>query len=242
MNLSDMKEKIQNHFCTETSHPYVDINIHNITASYGSKNVLNNFSHTFQGGSISVIMTPSGTGKTTLLNIINGTFLINSKVSPLSGSSDIPLLNGRISFNIKNTDTPIIPLISMVFQENRLMEHTDVATNILCAINTHGQHYKPQELIPHLCALGFSKDILYAPVNSLSGGMKRRIAILRSLLAPSHILLLDEPFKGLDEELKKDVIDYVKANISGRTVILITHEEKEALCFSHKTSIITSLD
>ena len=65
----------------------------------------------------------------------------------------------------------------------------------------------------------------------MSGGQRRRTALLRALLAPWDLLLLDEPFKGLDAETKKLLMDYVLLHfhrIPGRTVLLVTHEEGEA--------------
>ena len=66
------------------------------------------------------------------------------------------------------------------------------------------------------------------PVRELSGGMKRRTAILRALLADWEILFMDEPFKGLDIETKKKVIEYVKREGHGRTVVFVTHDPEEA--------------
>ena len=65
-------------------------------------------------------------------------------------------------------------------------------------------------------------------VQNYSGGMRRRVAIVRAILAESDILILDEPFKGLDETLKYRVMDYVKEESKGKTVILVTHDITEA--------------
>ena len=66
------------------------------------------------------------------------------------------------------------------------------------------------------------------PVRDLSGGMRRRVAIVRALLSDYDLLVMDEPFKGLDDELKKQVISYVKENTNGQTLIIITHDKEEA--------------
>ena len=58
--------------------------------------------------------------------------------------------------------------------------------------------------------------------------MKRRVAIARAMLYPSELVILDEPFKGLDEKLKTEVMDYVKRHRDGRTLLLVLHEKKEA--------------
>jgi NitT/TauT family transport system ATP-binding protein len=82
------------------------------------------------------------------------------------------------------------------------------------------------KIISHLERVGL-KDSCKKPVRELSGGMKRRVAIVRAILAPSEILFLDEPFKGLDDETKKATMEYVKENIVGKTVIMVTHNIEE---------------
>ena len=71
------------------------------------------------------------------------------------------------------------------------------------------------------------KECLTRPVSTLSGGMKRRVAILRALLTPSDILLMDEPFTGLDEEIKQRVIEYIKEKQEGRLLVLTTHQDED---------------
>ncbi len=66
------------------------------------------------------------------------------------------------------------------------------------------------------------------PVSELSGGMRRRVAIVRAILIESDIVFLDEPFKGLDINTKDHVIQYVKDNIRNRTVVMVTHDIEEA--------------
>lgn len=75
------------------------------------------------------------------------------------------------------------------------------------------------------------ENCLNTRVSELSGGMKRRVAILRGLLANSNILILDEPFKGLDTDNKTAVMEYVKKKTSDKTVLLITHDLSEAEFF-----------
>ena len=65
-------------------------------------------------------------------------------------------------------------------------------------------------------------------MRKLSGGMKRRVALIRAVLASSETLLLDEPFKGLDEETAKKAADYLLRHQNGRTVLLVTHEKEDA--------------
>ena len=78
-----------------------------------------------------------------------------------------------------------------------------------------------------LRALGLS-DSLHQPVRTLSGGMRRRVSILRALAAEYDILFADEPFKGLDEKTKSQVISYFQEKTRGKTVLLVTHDREEA--------------
>ena len=71
-------------------------------------------------------------------------------------------------------------------------------------------------------------DSLGQPVRTLSGGMKRRVAILRALAAEYDVLLADEPFKGLDEATKEQVMATFLERTQGKTVLLVTHETREA--------------
>ena len=75
-------------------------------------------------------------------------------------------------------------------------------------------------------------DCMNEKVISLSGGMKRRVAILRAVLADYTTIIMDEPFKGLDDDTRKSVINYVKKMTSGKSVLLVTHDLSEADFFN----------
>lgn len=182
----------------------------NITKSYGEKRVLTDFSHTFENGSFTSVMGVSGCGKTTLLSILAGL------VKPD---------RGRVN--------PERFQKSMVFQENRLCENLTVAANLRLL------HERPTkaEISAELEKLGLS-GLENEPVHTLSGGMKRRAALLRGLLAKYDALFLDEPFKGLDEGTKRRVMEYCKEKTVGKTVILVTHDADEAEFFGGEKIIL----
>ena len=180
-----------------------DLILEHIEKSYGDRLVLRDFSARFPAGRCTCIMGPSGCGKTTLLRLILGLELL-----------DKGTIRGRL-----------FPM-SAVFQENRLFEDFSALTNaaLVCPRTAR------QEAARHLTALGL-KDSLSLPVRALSGGMKRRVAIARAVLAPGELVILDEPFTGLDQGTKEIVLDYLKEHTQGRTLLLVTHapEERDAL-------------
>lgn len=179
----------------------MEIELRDVCKSYGEKKVLDHFSHKFPEGELTCIMGLSGCGKTTLLSLLLGL------ESPDSGQ--IFGMEGRKK--------------SAVFQENRLCENTGAVSNIRLV----NPSLTKEETEAMLCALGLS-DSLRQPVRTLSGGMKRRVAILRALAAEYDVLFLDEPFKGLDTGTKSLVMGYFLGKTKGKTVILVTHDPSEA--------------
>ena len=181
------------------------ISIDNISFSYGEKVVFENFSTKFPAGEFSAVMSPSGKGKTTLLCLIAGL------LAPSSGSISYPHGN---------------PVFSMVFQDDRLIDSISVSSNIKLA----NSKLSPCDVEGCLNALGLEEQE-HKKVRHLSGGERQRVAIARALLANYDILLLDEPFTGLDDDTKKIVIEYIKSRTVGKTVLLVTHDTTEAaLC------------
>lgn len=108
-----------------------------------------------------------------------------------------------------------------VFQEDRLCRAFDAVTNVAMVT---GDRDKAEKALGEVGLAGLGKK----PVAELSGGMKRRVAIVRALLSESDLLVLDEPFTGLDAVNKQQVTAYVKEKLRGRSVLLITHSEAEA--------------
>lgn len=177
----------------------IDIEIKNISKSYEDTKVLDNISHTFKAGTTTCIMGKSGVGKTTFINIITGLEIADS---------------GYVTPNIQ---------YSVVFQENRLIQELTPVTNILAVVD---KSVKKEVIINSLLEV-INKDCLYKRVSQLSGGMKRRVAIVRAMLAQSQVVILDEPFAGLDDVTKSVTIKYIKKMLNGRTLIVVTHDETD---------------
>lgn len=177
----------------------MNIVIENLNKSYNDKCVINNLSAEFRDGQFNYIMGESGGGKTTLLNIIMGLEKLDS---------------GKIE-GVRNRK------ISAVFQEDRLCEEFNSVVNVRLVTDKDSK-----TIINALKAVGLAND-LNKPVANLSGGMRRRVAIVRAMLADFEIVILDEPLKGLDEDTRNNVIDYIKLNTKGKLVIMVTHDQDE---------------
>lgn len=177
-----------------------DIVIDNISTSFDGKPVLQSFTHTFKAGTVSCVMGASGCGKTTLLNILLGI------VKPNGG-----------------TVTGMPKKIACVFQEDRLCEDFSAVSNVRIASPSGFSKEDTEEL---LRSLGI--DEFESSVRTFSGGMKRRVALARAIAADCEVILLDEAFKGLDTEARKNAIDVFNRHAAGKTVIAVTHDIEEA--------------
>lgn len=171
----------------------------NITKKFGDNTVLDNFTHDFADGKVTAVLGRSGCGKSTLLNVLMGL------IKPDGGEV------------IRDGER-----ISAVFQENRLCENLTASANIRLVT---GKRYTRGEIAAELAAVGL--DCAEKAVRELSGGMKRRTALLRALLAEYDVLFLDEPFKGLDADTKQTVLGYCKRKTAGKTVVFVTHDKDE---------------
>lgn len=184
----------------------MNISVKELTKRYREKEVFDRASFFIESGKTTAIMGKSGIGKTTLIKILMGLEKYDS--------GNIEGLKGK--------------KVAAVFQEDRLCENLSPVTNVLIVCE---KRITAERIRCELAEIGLG-DSADKPVRELSGGMKRRVAIVRSIMAESDILVLDEPFKGLDQETKDRVIDYLKKRIEGKTVILVTHDIGEAKIFN----------
>ena len=175
--------------------------IQGIRKAYDGQQVLKDVSFRFPAGSTTCILGPSGCGKTTLLRIIAG-------LEP----PDAGMVEG------------LPERISFVFQEDRLCEAFSALSNIRMVT---GKETPEAEIRRMLTAMDLGAE-WKKPVRDFSGGMKRRVAIARALCYPAELLLMDEPFKGLDEKLHEEVIRTIQRESAGRTVICVTHDPADA--------------
>ena len=173
-----------------------EIRVQNLCKTYGDHVVLHNLSFT-AGVGITRILGRSGTGKTTLLRILLGLD------QPDSGS----LFGTNCRW-------------AAVFQEDRLLGHLDAENNLRFALGSACNAAAAKTLLGEL---GLA-DVGSKPICEYSGGMKRRLALARALLAPSDALILDEPFTGLDEENRSIALRCILHAAQTKPVLLASHE------------------
>ena len=177
------------------------IEIEHLCKSFDGKAVLEDVSLTLEPGAAVCLMAPSGRGKTTLLRCIAG--LEKPDGGQIIGRPE------RIGY---------------VFQEDRLCDGFSAADNIRLGT---GRAVSEGDIRRHLAELGLAGS-LDQPVRELSGGMRRRVAICRAVCFGGGLLLLDEPFKGLDAETRQQAAAYILRHRNGAAVVCVTHDREDA--------------
>ena len=193
------------------------IEVKNITKSYGDLTVLKDFSVDFDQSGVTVLLGPSGTGKSTLLRCINGLEKTNS--------GDI-LVDG-LSVNNKKNLKQIRTTCGMVFQHTVIFPHMNVLDNLIMS---------PMKLLQMPKAAAVDKARFYLEKvglsskeksrhNELSGGEQQRIAIARALMMNPKALLLDEITSALDPEMTREVLNILESLAEeGVCMLCVTHE------------------
>jgi len=204
------------------------LDIQNLSVSYDTGTVLKNLSLQVAEGEFLSLLGPSGCGKTTLMKAIAGI---------------LPVQKGSISLD--GRDITALPIHKrgtvIVFQDMRLFPHKSVAENVAFPLKMQGvskeERLKTASLLlekVQLAGFGNRKPA------ELSGGQQQRVALARALAAKPKLLLLDEPFSALDENLREDMRTLVLQlqQEFSMTVILVTHDREEALYMSDRVALM----
>ena len=181
--------------------PPTVIHAEGLSKSYGGRTVLKDLGFT-AGPGITCVMAPSGAGKTTLLRLLTG-------LEPPEGGVITP--------------APAQCRWAAVFQEDRLLEDLTAAGNLRFALGAA----LDGSAAALLADLGLDLEDP-RPVRLWSGGMRRRLALARALLAPSGALALDEPFTGLDGALRARCMALIRQAAERKPVLLVTHDPSDA--------------
>ena len=156
---------------------FADVEFDGVCKAYGANEVLRRATFTLPGGGVRCLMAPSGSGKTTLFRVLLG--LERADAGQIRGVSP-----GRIS---------------MMFQEDRLCETLTPVENVALVLPPDARRADVRELLVEI----LPADCLNQPAMELSGGMRRRVSLARAVAFPSDLVVLDEPFTGLDQATKE---------------------------------------
>lgn len=173
------------------------IEIKNLSKAFGEKEVLNNLNLNIKNGERIALMGKSGVGKTTLIDCILG----------------LEDFEGEIIFS----ETPVP---KTVLQESVLFENFTVFENIKAVGD-----FSKEEVLRHLKLLGL-EDEIDTYVRDLSGGMKRKVAIIRAVIYPGNIFIMDEGVREVDEDSKELIYKYINENVR-ETMVFATHNMED---------------
>mgnify|MGYP005693904363 CR=1 FL=1 len=198
------------------------LNIKNLSKKYGENSVLSNLNFSLNKGEIISIIGSSGSGKTTLLKCI-------------SGLCDID--NGEISIDLNQIQNlePNKRNIGYVFQESPLFPHLNVIDNIL--FNMKDIDFEKLNFLLEKIQI---KQLKNRYPHEISGGENQRVSVARSLIRNPSLLLLDEPFNNLDNQIKKDTKELIFDTIkkTKTTTIIVNHDIQESLEISDKILVL----
>lgn len=202
----------------------------NLVCGYGEHQVVEGVHFSLKRGEIGCLLGPSGCGKTTVLRSIAGF---------------VPLKSGEIHVNQRllssqhHSVPPEKRNLGMVYQDYALFPHLTVEQNVCFGLKKQ----KPEQrraLCSELLELIQLQGYEHHQPSQLSGGQQQRVALARSLAVNPDILLLDEPFSGLDVELRRELSCNVRSILKdrGTTALLVTHDQEEAFAVADKVGVM----
>ena len=176
------------------------VTLKNVKKAYGGTPVLENLSLTLEPGRPLCVTGPSGSGKTTLLRLVLGLEKPDGGEVIWSGG--------------------VRPRFGVLFQEDRLFDHLDAVENLRLATGE-----KDRAALAAALAQLLPEEALHRPVSALSGGQRRRVALVRALRPAGEAVLLDEPFTGLDAAAAAQAAAYIRREAGDRPLLLALHRK-----------------
>lgn len=192
----------------------------NLSLCYKQKQLFSNLSFSIPASKCTCLLGPSGSGKSTLLRLA-------------TGDASIPF-SGDITFSTQK------PSIGWMSQDDLLLPWMSLLDNIILGAKLRGEadqtvRTAARDLLQQAGLSGYEKEL----PGTLSGGMKQRGALLRTLMEDSELLLMDEPFSSLDA-LTRFKLQNLSAHMTrGKTVLLVTHDPMEALRMGEKILVLS---
>jgi ABC-type antimicrobial peptide transport system, ATPase component len=215
--------------------------LENLRKEYVSQNgrehtlVLNDINLTISDGDFVSIVGPSGSGKSSLINII-GTLDREYEGNYLIGGSSLTSLSDKKVSRFRQEN------IGFIFQNFKLLPQYTVAENIRFPSIYSKSGIASEEKIRNLLKIVDLADKYYEYPNNLSGGQQQRIAIARSMINNPSIIIADEPTGALDSKMSKKILGILQdINHAGKTIIMVTHSEMAANVANKKIEIIDGI-
>ncbi len=222
------------------------ITVENLVKRYQTSkvNAVNGISFAVEAGHLFTLLGPNGAGKTTTISILTTT------LSPTSGSARIA------GFDVEKEAGKVRQNVGIIFQKPSLDQNLTAEENVRLHAILYGLYpFRPtfstmpkaykQQIEELTTMLGISEDI-FKPIKTFSGGMKRKLEIIRSLIHKPRVLFLDEPTVGLDPASRRNLWQYIRQvrQESGTTVFLTTHyldetEDSDTICIINKGQIVS---
>ena len=200
-----------------------DIFLENVTFTFSNEKIFHSLNFTVQGGQWTCLIGPSGCGKSTLLRLISGS--LREGFSGHIRFSDGNSHNGRIAW---------------MAQKDLLLPWLSVLENVCLGARLRGEvsaekRSRAVSLLEDAGLGGYSGALPF----ELSGGMRQRVALLRTLMEERSVILMDEPFSALDALTRLKLQDLAAEMVKGATVLMVTHDPLEALRLGHRILVMT---
>lgn len=199
------------------------VSLEQVSFAYPGEQIFRSLNFTVKGGQWTCLIGPSGCGKSTLLRLISGTLREG--------------LSGRIQFSDGNNHKGLTAWMS---QKDLLLPWLSVVDNVCLGARLRGE-MTAKKRSKAMSLLEDAGLVEYATVlpSSLSGGMRQRVALLRTLMEERSIILMDEPFSALDALTRLKLQDLAARLVEGATVLMVTHDPLEALRLGHRIYVMT---
>lgn len=207
-----------------------DLAIEHVTHRFGSILAVNDAELTIRAGEVVCLVGPSGCGKTTLLRVAAGLETLQEGRVTIGGAV---MADDRGSVSPENRN------VGLVFQDYALFPHLTVRGNIAFGLQKHSTSERDQLVAQALERTGMGGYAKTYP-HQLSGGQQQRVALARALAPRPRVVLLDEPFSGLDTSLRHRVRDQAAQILrdSGIATLMVTHDPEEAMYLADRIAVM----